>query len=239
MTVHLIGGGWNEAAYGQVYGPFLAQAGPDPAVACIYLDEGDGPEQAARWADALRRTAPCRPEAVLVPIGGSLDASVLDSVDAVLVCGGLTPAYQDAIAEPLAAYLARRPLPYAGFSAGAVIAARRALVGGWLSDGVRVCPEETAEDLEEIEVRPGLGLVEVTVDVHAAQWGTLPRLIEAVARDLTTSGVAIDEDTVLAVDGTEAEVRGLGRVHLVRAGVQGVTVRAYRAGERLRLGQVR
>ena len=55
--------------------------------------------------------------------------------------------------------LAERGVPYAGFSAGAALAARSAVVGGWLLDGVPVCPEDTAEDLDEIAVRDGLGLM--------------------------------------------------------------------------------
>ncbi|MEU8837309.1 hypothetical protein AB0C64_43855, partial [Streptomyces sp900116325] len=100
----------------------------------------------------------------------------------------------------------------------------------WRSEGVPICPEETAEDLEEIEIRPGLGLVPCTVDVHAAQWGTLPRLIEAVVRSGIRQGVAIDENTLLTVDAGTARVSGSGRVHLVRENTE-VSVRAYRAGE--------
>ncbi len=85
------------------------------------------------------------------------------------------------------------------FSAGAAVAARRAVVGGWLVDGVPVCPDETGEDLDEVEVRAGLGLVPFAVDVHAAQWGTLPRLVSAVARGEVPYGVAVDENTLLTV----------------------------------------
>lgn len=236
MTTYLIGGGWDEKAAAQLYGPFLAEAGADPVVACLLIDEGNGAEDFARYEAALRRAAPCTPVPVLVPVGGGFDPAALDGADALLVCGGLTPAYQQALVPVLAelpALLAARGMPYAGFSAGAVVAARGALVGGWLSAGVPVCAEETGEDLDEIEVRPGLGLVPFTVDVHAAQWGTLPRLIEAVARGAAPYGVAIDENTVLAVDGEQARVSGLGRVHLVRAedAHGAVALCAYRPGE--------
>lgn len=100
------------------------------------------------------------------------------------MCGGLTPAYQEAFVADAAAtssLLAERDIPYAGFSAGAALAARDAVVGGWRADGVAVCPEDAGEDLDEVAVRPGLGLVPFAVDVHAAQWGTLPRLAAAVA----------------------------------------------------------
>ncbi|WP_371501566.1 Type 1 glutamine amidotransferase-like domain-containing protein [Kitasatospora sp. NBC_00374] len=233
--VQLIGGGSEPAGFADLYGPFLAAAGPDPVVACVLVDEGEAAEYFAQWTARLRAAGPCRPRLVAVPIGGSPDLTALDGADAVLVGGGLTPAYQAALAGPLADYLAGRPLPYAGFSAGAAIAADRAVVGGWLADGVQLCAEETGEDLDEIEVRPGLGLVDFTVDVHAAQWGTLPRLVEAVARGEAERGVAIDENTALSVSGGEAEVRGLGRVHLVARAAGAVTVRAFRAGERLPL----
>jgi cyanophycinase len=236
VTTYLIGGGWSDKAADLVYGPFLAAAGPEPVVACLLIDEGDGAAQFARFQAVLRKVAPCTPVPVLVPLGGGLDPASLDGADALLVCGGLTPAYQDALVPVLAALptlLAARGMPYAGFSAGAVVAARAAVVGGWLAQGIQVCPEETAEDLEEIEVRPGLGLVPFTVDVHAAQWGTLPRLIEAVSRGAAPSGVAIDEDTLLLVDGDRARVSGLGRVHFVRQqDAHGtVALRSYRPGE--------
>ncbi|MER8187722.1 hypothetical protein [Kitasatospora sp. NPDC094015] len=238
-TVQLIGGGRTAAAFPALYGPFLDSAGPDPVVACVLIDEGvdegAAAEQFAAWDARLRAVAPCRPLPVAVRIGGTLDPAVLDAADAVLVCGGLTPAYQAAIAGPLGAYLACRPLPYAGFSAGAAIAARRAVVGGWLADGVPLCPEEAGEDLAELTVRDGLGLIDLAVDVHAAQWGTLPRLIEAVAWGEAERGVAIDEDTSLSLAGDRAEVRGLGRVHLVGRTADSVTLCSYRAGQRFPL----
>ncbi|MGW7365660.1 Type 1 glutamine amidotransferase-like domain-containing protein [Streptomyces sp. NPDC054841] len=235
MTAFLIGGGWDEDASSLVYGPFLAAAGTRPTVACLLIDEGDGAEYFSRFEKVLRRVAPCTPVPVLVPIGATLDPEALAGADALLVGGGPTPAYQDALAPVLTALpdlLAARRMPYAGFSAGAAVAARSALVGGWLSGGVPVCPADSAEDLEEIEVRPGLGLVPGAVDVHAAQWGTLPRLIEAVTRGGVGRGVAIDENTLLTVDGCRGQVSGLGRVHVVRAeSADRALVRAYRAGE--------
>jgi cyanophycinase len=176
---------------------------------------------------------------VTVPAGRSFDPALLGRADALLVGGGLTPAYQQALAPVhavLPALLRDGAMPYAGFSAGAAVASRHALVGGWTSGGVAVCPRDAAEDLDEIEVRPGLGLVPFTVDVHAAQWGTLSRLVEAVRRGDVPYGVAIDEDTRLTVHEGRAEVSGLGAAHLVRRapaeadGAAAVSVGAYRAG---------
>ncbi|WP_367321127.1 Type 1 glutamine amidotransferase-like domain-containing protein [Streptomyces sp. HUAS ZL42] len=231
----LIGGGWDSAASWVVYGPFLKAAGGSPRIGCLIVDEGDGVEYFDRFDAVLRKVGDCTPVPLLVPIGERFEPEpVLDDIDGLLVCGGLTPAYQEALAgERLPRLLAGRGIPYAGFSAGAAIAARDAVVGGWLSDGLPVCPEDSAEDLEEIEVRAGLGLVPFAVDVHAAQWGTLPRLIAAVARRGIRHGVAIDENTVVEV-GAEgrARVAGLGRAHCVRPSPEGgAVVRSYGAGE--------
>lgn len=245
-SVHLIGGGWNPGAAAAVYGTFLTEATAvarsagrlEPIVACVVLDEGDGAEQFARWAAALTAVAPCRTLSVLVPLGGRFDVASLRPADGLLVCGGLTPAYAAALA-PAAAGIAGwlgEGRPYAGFSAGSAVAASSAVVGGWLADGVPVCAEDASEDLADITVVSGLGLSPFIVDVHCAQWGTLPRLIEAVRMDPTLVGAGIDEDTVLVLHNGTATVRGQGSVWRVSAagpaGAAGsVVVRPYRAGQ--------
>jgi len=241
--VFLIGGGWEPRAAEAVYGPFLRAVGGSGVVGCLIIDEDDGAAQFARYEPVLRKVAPaCEPVPLLVPIGGTFGLAALDEVDALLVCGGLTPAYQQALAEAevldrLPRVLRERAIPYAGFSAGAAVAADRAVVGGWLCGGVPVCPEDTGEDLDEIEVRPGLGLVPFGVDVHAAQWGTLPRMIAAVERGDVPRGVTIDENTLLEVDAHEARVSGLGQVRTVRRAEDGgVLVRTYGAGESFAVG---
>lgn len=238
LDLFLIGGGWSEAARELVYGPFLAAAArraAEPTVACLVLDEGDGPEQFARWQGALQATAPCAPVPVLVPEGGRLDVGALPAADALLVCGGLTSAYAAALspaAAELRGWLAEGGRPYAGFSAGAAVAAERAVVGGWLHEGRPVCPEDAAEDLEEVEPVTGLGLVPFAVDVHAAQWGTLGRLVAAVGAGLVPAGVALDEGALLTVRGPLVQVGGTGRAHLVRPAPDGgALVRSFVAGQ--------
>ncbi len=236
-TVHLLGGGWDPASVPAMYGPFLRSAGEGAVVATVVLDEGDGAEQFARWDTVLRATAACTPVPVLVPDGGVLDVGALPDADALLVCGGLTPAYAAALG-PVAAqvqdWLAARARPYAGFSAGAAVAAGEALVGGWRSDGVAVCPEDAAEDLQDVTVTSGLGLVPWTVDVHCAQWGTLPRLVEAVRRTAGGAGVALDEGTALHLGARGAVVAGTGSAHcVVAAGTGAVTLTTVRRDGRL------
>ncbi|MGV9554232.1 Type 1 glutamine amidotransferase-like domain-containing protein [Streptomyces sp. NPDC003401] len=240
--VFLIGGGHDESAAGALYGPFLrAAAVAVPRVLCVLVDEGDGASLLGRYDALLRKAGDCVPVPLLLPLGEPFEPGALTAdVDALLVCGGLTPAYREAFAgsaDALPALLAERGVPYAGYSAGAAIAARDAVVGGWLADGVVVCPPDTAEDLEEIEVRSGLGLVPFGVDVHAAQWGTLARLTSVVADGRLAHGVAVDENTVVRVAGGRARVAGLGRAHSVRPAPGGGTlVRSYGAGESFSAG---
>ncbi|WP_111765943.1 Type 1 glutamine amidotransferase-like domain-containing protein [Nakamurella deserti] len=242
--IFLVGGGWSDAHRDALWGPFLWRAaeraaGEAPRIACVVIDEGDGAEQVQRWADVLVRTAACTPVPVLIPSGSPLSderRSIVAAAHGLLICGGLTPAYAESLApagDLIRAQVAAG-VPYAGFSAGAAVAADRAVVGGWRDRGVPVCPEDAGEDLDEVTVVDGLGLVPFAVDVHAAQWGTLGRLVAAVAGGQVGSGMALDEDTVLqvALDGS-ATVAGAGRVHLVRPsgdGAGGAHVTSFAGG---------
>jgi len=245
-SIHLIGGGWDPAYASAVYGGFLAEAtsvaatrGADrPVIATIVLDEGDGLEQFDRWRTALVAVAPCQATPVLVELGGRLDVAALGDADGLLVCGGLTPGYADAIV-PVAAeighWLRVSERPYAGFSAGSAIASMTAVVGGWLDGTVPICSDDAAEDLDAVTVRPGLGLVPFAVDVHCAQWGTLPRLISAVRSTPSLVGFGIDENTVLTVGAVGGEVAGRGQVWLVTGRGESVLVTPYQAGQQVPL----
>jgi cyanophycinase len=73
------------------------------------------------------------------------------------------------------------------------------------------------------------------IDVHCAQWGTLPRLICAVSTSPDIVGFGIDENTVLIVDAERAVVRGGGRVWRVTAQDASVVVTALRDGDTISL----
>ena len=148
-VIHLIGGGWDPEHAVTVYGGLLAEAGDvaarsgrpgKPVIACVVYDEGDGRAQFARWESVLTTIAFCEPVPVLVGHDAPLDVTALGNSDALLVCGGLTPGYAKAIA-PAAVdvldWLLLGGRPYAGFSAGSVVAAADALVGGWLATASR------------------------------------------------------------------------------------------------------
>ena len=233
MSVHLVGGGWLEHPDGVVYRAFLDEArmraaaagSQEPRVAVLAI--GDG---AIEHAEALlAAAAPAGPfdvHVTAVAHDGDVPASAFADVDGIVVGGGLTPRYRDLI-EPHFGELRRQVaagVPYLGFSAGAAIAAERALVGGWRIGGVAVAPEAAAEDLDELTVAPGIGLVDVAIDAHVAQWGTLSRLVAAVEAGIVDGGLGIDEDTVLIVGDGGLQVAGRGSVWRVLPADQGVLV---------------
>ncbi|GAA1842223.1 hypothetical protein ACFFOM_07305 [Microlunatus capsulatus] len=225
MSTHLVGGGRDQGRHRDVYGPFLAEAaalarerGTDVAevgVVVVHEVDDDGPADLAWFAAALAACGPVRCRPLPVPEGGRLDPASLDGLHGLLVAGGLTPAYAEALAPAAAAVraLVDGGAPYLGFSAGAAVAARQALVGGYRLDGVVVTAEDNGEERDELAVVEGLGLVDLAMDVHAAQWGTLTRLVAAVAAGRLGPGVAVDEGTVLVLaPGATPRVAGAGRV---------------------------
>jgi cyanophycinase len=208
-AVFLIGGGRDDAQVRASHSPFVAACGGGPIVAFALED----PE---RWEGALRLAGASEVRCVLEP--PSTDD--LDGAAGVFVGGGWTPGYQEALDR----WRAPTDLPFAGFSAGAAVAATRAIVGGWRLGARAVCAEEAGEDLHQLTVRDGLGLVPFAVDVHATQWGTLTRLVHAVGAGLVDEGWAIDEGTVLVVDDRAVRVEGLGGAYRVAPRHGGVMV---------------
>ncbi|WP_052710728.1 hypothetical protein [Pseudofrankia sp. DC12] len=255
MDVTLVGGGRDTAAAPTLFGPFVAAAGPGAVIACVLVDEADDRpappwlrayrrarrlDPFGRWSRLLTAAGPCRPVPVQIPSGGRLDVAALDGAAGLFVAGGLTPDYATAFAPVRAdvlAWLARTGAPFAGYSAGAAIAADRAVIGGWRSDGVPICDEEAGERLDEVTVTDGLGLVPALVDVHCAQWGTLPRLLAAARAEAAagrpTEGWGIDEDTAVHLTDGAVTVLGRGRVHRLAPGPDEIAVEHFASAERL------
>ena len=235
MSIHLVGGGWSDAAAPAVFGGFLEEAagrapGPGrtpPRVGLVLMGtDAESLEYHEKYVRALGLTGHPH-ELVLVRIeeGQPCPPLPLEELDGLFVGGGPTPEYHASLAGHYPAIRAAVDggLPYLGFSAGAEIAARQAIVGGWRIDGIAVAPEETGEDLDEVSVVQGIGLVDFAVEVHTAQWGTLGRVVGAVEAGLVDTGMAIDESTVLVV-GEGLDVAGEGVVRQVRPGPDGVLV---------------
>jgi cyanophycinase len=203
MTTFLIGGGRDPQGARAAHAPFLdAVAGR--RVLCVCLDE---PE---RWLSYLEGVDA---RAVHTPSPGDLDG-----VAGVYVAGGPTPACWDVVCDSaFGAALRAWDGVYCGYSAGAAIAAASALVGGWRIGDRQVCDPDVGEGLEQVEVRPGLGRLPFTIEVHASQWGTLTRLVQAVHAGLCPTGVAVDEHTCVEADGGDLRVHGRGCAY--RAGL--------------------
>jgi cyanophycinase len=210
--VFLIGGGRDDDAVRASHAGFVRAAAGGP-IAAIVLDEAEDTDP-QRWTSALRLAGATEARAIVVSREEPPRREQLAGAAGVFVAGGWTPGYADALATAAHDWLPR-DVPYAGYSAGAAIAAADAIVGGYRrADGRAVCAEEAGEDLETLTVRPGLGLVPFAVDVHATQWGTLTRLVHAVDAGLVAEGWAVDEGTALVVDGAaDPRVEGLGSAY--------------------------
>ncbi len=185
-----------------------------PRIALLAVGPTADTDVSSGLADAIRAGGAVEIVTTTTTAGTPFATAVLSDIDALVVAGGRTPEYIETTA-PLVdqiRLLVADGLPYLGYSAGAAIAADRALVGGWRIGGVPVCPEESAEGLDEVEIVEGLGLVDLTVDVHAVQSGTLARLIAATEAGFVPAGLAIDEDTALVVGDGALDVLGTGSV---------------------------
>jgi cyanophycinase len=236
MSIHLVGGGWDEDYAGEVYADFLTEAtarasasGRTLARIAVLLVREDEEAMALRtesYRRQLTRVAACDPVITPVVEGAVFASTVLSDIDGLLIGGGLTPAYLDAVAPIVdeIRMLVADGLPYLGFSAGAAIAAETAIIGGWMIGEVPVCAEHASEGLDDVTVAEGLALVDLAIDVHAAQWGTLTRLVAATEAGLVDGGIAIDEYTVLIVGDDSLRVVGTGSVWQVNQHDDGVLV---------------
>jgi cyanophycinase len=230
MSVHLVGGGGDPVHDTAVFGTFLSeviaqanQAGRDEPIVAI-VTVGPGGAHAEELAASLGDSVQTR-RTMLAP-GDVAALTAISAVDGILIGGGVAPDYLAALL-PVAGEIRRQVssgVPYLGFSAGAMIAAERSLIGGWRIGGVEVTPADVSEGLDEITLTTGLGLLDVTVDVHAAQSGSLSRLIAATEAGLIDGGLAIDENTVLMVGEGALGVLGAGSVWRVSQADGGVLV---------------
>jgi cyanophycinase len=241
MSVHLVGGGRDLDAAVACYGQFVAECGrraeaaehPVPRVAVVVVAEADELDAGVDWfAQALRRCSPVEVVALTATSGAGLvlDGGVAPTegwwsdLDGLLVGGGVTPDYHRALQPHGGAVRAAVAdgLPYAGFSAGAMIAPVRALLGGWRLGELAVTHEDNGEDLDPVTVTDGLGLIGSTVEVHTAQWGTLSRLVAAVDAGEVAEGIAVDENTVVILaTGTDSSSPATGTTATASARVAG------------------
>ena len=243
IPVFLIGGGWRAETFPQTYGRFLeaATVNAEKRIAIVAAEEPDSAagEQFLRFRGAFETVGLNSADAIrlIVSADKPLTAEKLNAAQptGIFVCGGLTPAYHEALCmdKSWLDYLKANKIPYGGFSAGASIAAGRAIIGGWRrkinNRVVEIADENAGEDLDFLDVRQGLGLVPFAIDVHATQWGTLSRLVHAVDAKLAPEGWAIDENTMLEIEENGVCVSGAGSAYFVRRENEKITVDVFQA----------
>lgn len=236
MSVHLIGGGATTSADAPLHAPFVAEAArrasdagrARPRIAVISLHP-EAEEKAAALGDLLAE-AGAGLDIELHLTAGRADEPIgpdaIADVDGIAVGGGNVEHVRAGL-EPVFGELRRLVAdgaPYLGVSAGAMIAAEGSLGSGSRIGGVVVSPEDPEEPGDEVEIEVGIGLVDVTIEVHVAQRGMLSRLVAAVESGLIAGGLGIDERTALIVGEGALRVEGMGSVWRVLPAEGGVLV---------------
>lgn len=235
MTILLVGGGPDTVTTPAVFDRFVKELrrrapGRVPRVAVVLFDhKGSSDYFLPAYLEPLESRTACEAVPVLLGFGRAADPAAFDDVDAIVVGGGPTPGYLEGLLPSAEAIrrLVADGVPYMGFSAGAMVAPARAIIGGYRIRGSEVCPVDWSEGLEEVEIRAGLGLVPFAVDVHAAQAGTLGRAVGAVAKGLVDRAAAVDENTALVLhqaDLEKLEVIGIGNCWTIRGAGAKATV---------------
>lgn len=228
IPIYLIGGGWKTDTFSQTYGRFLKAASINNRrkIAIVVAEEdADSYQQFLRFFKPFETVGLNFAEVFDLIVSAenplSKEKLIESEPTGIFVCGGLTPAYYDALCldKIWLEYLFENNIPYCGFSAGSSIASEKAIIGGWQrkinAQIVEIADENAGEDIDLLDVRNGLGLVNFSVDVHASQWGTLSRMIHAIDAELISEGWAIDENTLLEIIDDEIKVFGIGNAYFV------------------------
>lgn len=139
-----------------------------------------------------------------------------ENLAGLIVAGGWTPGYLEALTgwREMISTLVRRGVPYLGWSAGASVVGRHAIVGGWQQGGRQIAPEIVGEGSTELDIRDGLALIGPTIETHADTQFLIGRALAALQAGPMRSVAAIDEETALVVDATTGRttILGSGRV---------------------------
>lgn len=222
MSIFLVGGGPDTLTTNLIWDQFLSEVKDgatakkrQPRIAVVLFDhQGSADEFLSAYSPPWSARLSYQVMALRLRAGEQPAGDNFDHVDGIVVGGGPTPEYHRGLqrAASVISNAVAGGVPYLGFSAGAMVAAGNALIGGYLMDGREVCPQECSEDLDDVTVLPGLGLVPFAVDVHASQAGTLGRAVAAVDSRLVNQAVAIDEDTAVVVQtGPQRTMKVVGK----------------------------
>ena len=231
MAIYLVGGGPESCPTPDLLDGFRDEvaARGGPLVVVMVEREAVLEEFLPRYTPLAADGVEVRP--VVIGADAAVDPASFEGAGGIVVAGGPTPRYHAGLHDHANTVrdVVAAGTPYAGFSAGAMIAGETGLLGGHLVGALEVVHEDCSEGLSQIALEPGLGLVPFTSDVHAAQAGTLSRAVAIVDNGLVPRSVAIDEDTVLVVD-DGLRVLGTGSVWFSEADSGSVRLTRRSAG---------
>lgn len=211
MAIFLVGSGSSNEIL-PVYDTFVAQAKdfglhvgviitgePDENLAKTYIDP-----IRARWPEA---------EYEISWLKGETDWPDFENLSGLIVADGKPSEYLEKLRQhrEVISRQVRAGMPYLGFSAGAMITAKTAILGGSTSNGRRVCSPSAGEGLDEVATADGLALIGTSVDTHADTYLTLGRGIEVLRGGSMGSVLLIDEATALVVNATNGRTQTVGR----------------------------
>jgi len=244
-NIFLIGGGGRQPnAWPDTFGRFVHAAGAEKArlaLVAVGASAGNAAEILTYYRNIFLQLGLAADQIVDLPLteGQQLNQQALAALkpSGVCVCANSTPLCQQVLCADRSwvDWLQKENLPFCGVSSGAVVAGEQAVMGGWqvtLDGEAHPFQAQAASGgLDELEVRPGLGLVPFAVECHAGQQGTLIRLIHAVAMEMVGESWAIDEDTLLEIGARGIYTNGLGHTYRLQIHHMGrVEVALFRDG---------
>lgn len=213
--------------------PFIESAGGNSARVAMLTASG---EKAPPYVERI--TAPWREIGVEIVVvgpkkhGGELTEQMVHDLKActgIFMCGGDTRQYErlysSSLLKQVICDMYEAGIPYAGVSAGALMAADKcATWGGIVKEACneyyvryRGCYDGVVGDIG-LQLGTGLGLIDDCVfEPHFAELGGFPRLLTVMERTGVAHGFGLDEPICLSIEeGRSKRVLGRGRLYYVR-----------------------
>jgi cyanophycinase len=205
IRLFLLGG--SPAVFDSVADAFVPAAGGRDAAIALLLEGVPGWEKyVPQYTEPWTRRGIAQHATIVPDEQGRLDlesaSAALRETTGIFVGGGNTPNYCRLLAtEPIRSLIrerVRQGVPFAGLSAGALIAPAVCAIP----------PEDTGHT--SVTIVPGLGLADdLIIGVHFAQWNALPHLLEAMKQTQTAVALGIEESAcVVLEDGRVEQVIG-------------------------------
>jgi len=230
--------------------PFVAAAGGEKAQIGLLFAVATGWEPYLdRYREPLLTLGAERVSVICPPLGSDrLDDAALEQMRActgLFMGGGDTRIYHAVYTQPKVRAAIRelywRGVPYAGFSAGALISPVDCTIWGdrLTTPGNTVFLRGSEDGCgAELHLGEGLELIrDCLVEAHFAERGGFPRLVAAMARRPVRYGIGLDNPICVEIrDEQEIRVHGRGRAYVLeRRESGGLSVQVLEPGQRFTL----